>query len=62
MYSVLTHSYMNDTHLKIAYVTFIVLPGGWNRFMLKFLEKLLTDKAIIVIALGLFINLSQLSQ
>lgn len=30
--------------------------------MLKILEKLLTDKAIIVIALGLFINLSQLSQ
>ena len=30
--------------------------------MLTFLEKLLTDKTIMVTALGLFINLSQLSQ
>lgn len=51
----------NDTHLKTAYATFIVLPGSRTDLCLNF-GKLLTDKAIIVIALGLFINLSQLSQ
>lgn len=51
----------NDIHLKMTYVTFIVLLGGRIDLCLNF-GKLFTDKAIIVIALGLFINLSQLSQ
>lgn len=45
----------------MVYVTFIVLPGGRIDLRLSF-GKLLTDRTIIVIALGLFINLSQLSQ
>lgn len=59
MYSHITIS--NDIHLKVTSVTFIVLRGGRIDLCLNF-GKLLTDKAIIVIALGLFINLSQLSQ
>lgn len=51
----------NDVQLKIAYVTLIVLLEGRIDLCLNF-GKLLSDNAIIVIALGLFINLSQLSQ
>lgn len=51
----------NEIHLKMVYVTFIVLPGGRRDLCLNF-GKLLTDRTIIVITLDLFINLSQLSQ
>lgn len=51
----------SDSYLKMAYVTLAVLPEGRIDLCLNF-GKLLNDKAIIVIALGLFINLSQLSQ
>lgn len=45
----------------MAYVSLIVLLEGRTNLCLNF-GKLLTDNAIIVIVLGLFINLSQLSQ
>lgn len=59
MYSCITIS--NDIHLRMTSVTFIVLRGGRIDLCENF-GKLLTDKAITVITLGLFINLSQLSQ